>query len=238
MKQELHQCKECLYYFQTIDGLVNHLLEKHNQVIALQHAKDKRSCNIPSTSTNSSKELEIIDISDDEPSEKTEIKDEILNSFKNFAKISVANKIKNKDTSTVTKLKRKLNINGCLNVKHEEMYNTWNVAIDKKVTGYNLYDSMIDIKSEEYILPDVYYDVKISPNTDTSLTNSLPLESTQSISNFITDTSPVNNDGIILKLDLNEEIKKCVHYNDLTHPCNYKCKLCPNVNIFPNRYVS
>ncbi|XP_047518687.1 uncharacterized protein LOC125058622 [Pieris napi] len=217
LKQEVHQCKECLHHFQTVNELVKHLLEKHNQVSALQQTANKRIYNVPSTSTVSNKKLEIISISDDE--DNIESKDNILNCFKHLEKSPVEKKIKKEDI--------------CMVKGSKSQIDTWNVAIDKRVTGFDLYDSVKDIKNEEYILPDVYYDVKISPNTDRTITN-LQLTNTESISNCKSG----NNDGM-LQTKLNKDNESClsINYNELTQSCNYKCKYCQNVNMFPNRYA-
>ncbi|CAH4034386.1 uncharacterized protein LOC123718188 [Pieris brassicae] len=227
LKQELHQCKECLYHFQTIKELVNHLLEKHNQVAALQQTTNKRIYNVPSTSAVSTKKNEIINISDDE--DNIDSKHDILDCFKHLENSPVEKKVKKGDTSMVKGSQS--HIDPSMNVEPDTICNTWNVAIDKRVTGFNLYDSMKDIKNEEYILPDVYYDVKISPNNDRKITNS-------QLTNTESKSMSGNNDGM-LQTKLNKDSKRflSINYNELTQLCNYKCKYCPNVNMFPSRYA-
>ncbi|XP_022127195.2 uncharacterized protein LOC111001571 [Pieris rapae] len=228
LKQELHQCKDCLYHFQTVNDLVKHLLEKHNHVSALQQTVNKNIFNSPSTSI-SNKKLEIINISDDE--DNTEGKGDILNCYKHLEKSPVEKKITKEETSTIKGSKSQ--IDSYINVKTESLCNTWKVAIDKRVIGFNLYDTRKDIENEEYILPDVYYNVKISPNIDSKLTKS-QLTNTESISNCRSASG--NNDGM---LQLNTDSERClsINYNELTQSCNYKCKYCQNVNMFPNRYA-
>lgn len=136
------------------------------------------------------------------------------------------------------------------NVKHiktkeDIVTSPWSVAIHKKMSAYeNQCDSMLDIKSEEYILPDVYYDVKISPNLQVKHATMVPetnLQSNLNIKKTNIDQNE-NDDGILLDHDMHiDKIKpnhsKSIHYSELTVQSKLSCKYCQKVNIFPNRYV-
>ncbi|CAK1550216.1 unnamed protein product [Leptosia nina] len=135
LRHQIHKCCSCHCAYISVDDLIKHMLKKHT-----------------TTSPRSSCLVNIVDSIKTNKLSKASIK-----AFINPT-LTIDNGARNEIEPTIDNQVTVCDDSG--KVTSDKPNDSWRVSIDKKVS---LRDS---VKEEgEYILPDVYYDVKLEPNT-------------------------------------------------------------------------